>query len=59
LQVGADGSRLARWACVMWVDARMDALAHKVADLDRRLGQIDAIIEEAAKRRWANAASRR
>jgi hypothetical protein len=30
--------------------ARIDVQAHTVADLDRRLGQIDFAIEEAAKR---------
>jgi hypothetical protein len=30
--------------------ARIDVQAHTVADLDRRLGQIDSAIEEAAKR---------
>jgi hypothetical protein len=30
--------------------ARIDVLAHAVADLDRRLGQIDSTIDEAAKR---------
>jgi hypothetical protein len=32
------------------LEARIDVQAHKVADLDRRLGQIDSTIEEAAKR---------
>jgi hypothetical protein len=32
------------------LEARIDVQAHKVADLDRRLGQIDSAIEEAAKR---------
>jgi hypothetical protein len=32
------------------IDAKIDVQAHKVADLDRRLGQIDSTIEEAAKR---------
>ena len=30
--------------------ARIDVQAHAVADLDRRLGQIDSTIDEAAKR---------
>jgi hypothetical protein len=30
--------------------ARIEVAAHNVADLDRRLGQIDSVIEEAAKR---------
>jgi hypothetical protein len=30
--------------------ARIEVAAHTVADLDRRLGQIDSAIEEAAKR---------
>jgi len=37
-------------------DARIDVQAHKVADLDRRLNQIDSTIEEAAKRGRTNAA---
>jgi hypothetical protein len=32
------------------LDARTDVQAHKVADLDRRLGQIDSMIEDATKR---------
>jgi hypothetical protein len=36
--------------------ARIDVQAHAVADLDRRLGQIDTAIEEAAKRGRTNAA---
>jgi hypothetical protein len=36
--------------------AKIDVQAHKVADLDRRLGQIDTTIEEAAKRGRTNAA---
>src|SRR5215469_8317034 len=36
--------------------ARIDAASHNVADLDRRLGQIDTAIEEAAKRGKTNAA---
>jgi hypothetical protein len=36
--------------------ARIDVQAHVVADLDRRLGQIDTAIEEAAKRGKTNAA---
>jgi len=39
--------------------ARIEVAAHGVADLDRRLGQIDTAIEEAAKRGRTNAASRR
>ena len=35
---------------------RNDVQAHNVADLDRRLGQIDAAIEEATKRGRTNAA---
>jgi hypothetical protein len=38
--------RLARWACHVG-RGEFDVQAHKVADLDRRLGQIDAIT-----RRW-------
>ena len=36
--------------------AKIDVEAHKVTDLDRRLGQIDSTIEEAAKRGRTNAA---
>jgi hypothetical protein len=36
--------------------ARIDLQAHTVADLDRRLGQIDTAIEEAAKRGRTNTA---
>jgi hypothetical protein len=36
--------------------AKIDVQAHKVTDLDRRLGQIDSTIEEAAKRGHTNAA---
>jgi hypothetical protein len=36
--------------------ARIDVVAHNVADLDRRLGQIDFAIEEAAKRGKTTAA---
>jgi hypothetical protein len=36
--------------------AHIDVQAHTVADLDRRLGQIDSAIEEAAKRGRTNAA---
>jgi hypothetical protein len=36
--------------------ARIDVQAHTVADLDRRLGQIDSAIEEAAKRGKTNTA---
>jgi hypothetical protein len=36
--------------------ARIDVQAHTVADLDRRLGQIDTAVEEAAKRGRTNAA---
>jgi hypothetical protein len=54
LLVGGDGSGRARWA-VTWVEARGDVQTHRVADLDRRLGQIDAHHEEAAKRRRTNA----
>jgi hypothetical protein len=38
------------------LEAKIDVQAHKVADLDRRLGQIDVTIEEAAKRGRTNAA---
>src|SRR5258708_16661769 len=34
--------------------ARIEVVAHSVADLDRRLGQIDTVIEEAAKRGRTN-----
>jgi hypothetical protein len=37
--------------------ARIEVVAHSVADLDRRLGQIDTVIEEAAKRGRTNAAA--
>jgi len=36
--------------------ARIEVAAHSVADLDRRLSQIDSAIEEAAKRGRTNAA---
>ncbi len=36
--------------------ARIEVAAHTVADLDRRLGQIDSAIEEAAKRGKTNTA---
>jgi hypothetical protein len=36
--------------------ARTEVAAHSVADLDRRLGQIDVAVEEAAKRGKTNAA---
>jgi hypothetical protein len=36
--------------------AKIEVAVHKVADLDRRLGQIDSTIEEAAKRGRTNAA---
>jgi hypothetical protein len=36
--------------------ARIEVAAHTVADLDRRLGQIDSAIEEAAKRGRTNSA---
>jgi hypothetical protein len=36
--------------------ARIDVQAHSVADLDRRLGQIDTAIDEAARRGKTNAA---
>jgi hypothetical protein len=36
--------------------ARIDVQAHTVADIDRRLGQIDSAIEEAAKRGRTNTA---
>ena len=35
--------------------ARIEVAAHSIADLDRRLGQIDSAIEEAAKRGRTNA----
>src|SRR5262249_42921469 len=38
------------------LDAKISVQAHNVADLDRRLGQIDVAIEEAAKRGRTNAA---
>jgi hypothetical protein len=38
------------------IEARIDVQAHKVGDLDRRLGQIDSTIEEAAKRGRTNSA---
>src|SRR5258708_181312 len=38
------------------LSARIDVQAHTVADLDRRLGQIDSAIEEATKRGKTNAA---
>jgi hypothetical protein len=38
------------------LDARIDVQAHKVTDLDLRLGQIDGMIEEATKRGRTNAA---
>ena len=38
------------------VAARIEVTAHTVADLDRRLGQIDSAIEEAARRGKTNAA---
>src|SRR5258706_14333567 len=37
--------------------ARIDVAAHAVADLDRRLGQIDGAVEKAAKRGRTNAAA--
>jgi hypothetical protein len=36
--------------------AQIEMAAHAVADLDRRLGQIDSVIEEAAKRGKTNTA---
>ncbi len=36
--------------------ARIEVAAHTIADLDRRLGQIDTAVEEAAKRGHTNAA---
>jgi hypothetical protein len=36
--------------------ARIEVAAHTIADLDRRLGQIDTAIEEAAKRGRTNTA---
>jgi hypothetical protein len=38
------------------IAASIEVGAHNVADLDRRLGQIDSAIEEAAKRGRTNAA---
>jgi len=38
------------------LDAKISMQAHNVADIDRRLGQIDTAIEEAAKRGKTNAA---
>jgi hypothetical protein len=38
------------------LEAKISVQAHTVADLDRRLGQIDSAIEEAAKRGKTNAA---
>jgi hypothetical protein len=38
------------------LDAKINVAAHTVADLDRRLGQIDSAIEEAAKRGKTNTA---
>jgi TolA-binding protein len=38
------------------IDAKIDVEVHKVADLDRRLSQIDGMIEEATKRGRTNAA---
>jgi hypothetical protein len=32
------------------LEAKIDIQAHKIADLDRRLGQIDSTVEETAKR---------
>ena len=40
----------------MALAARIDVQAHTVADLDRRLSQIDSAIEEAARRGRTNAA---
>jgi hypothetical protein len=38
------------------LEAKIDIQAHKIADLDRRLGQIDSTVEETAKRGRTNAA---
>jgi hypothetical protein len=49
--MGEQGSRRATSEIqAATLDARIDVQAHKVADLDRRLGQIDSTIEEAARR---------
>jgi hypothetical protein len=45
---GAATSRLEERTAAL--DARLEVQAHKVADLDRRLGQIDSMIEGATKR---------
>jgi hypothetical protein len=45
--------RLARWAC--HVGRGEFDVAHKVADLDRRLGEIDAIIRRRPRGGGANA----
>jgi hypothetical protein len=39
------------------VNARIEAQTHTVGDLDRRIGQIDMAIEEAAKRGRSKTAS--
>ena len=51
---GAATSRLEQRTADL--EARIDVQAHKVADLNRRLGKIDTTIEEAAKRGRTNAA---
>jgi hypothetical protein len=38
------------------LEAKIDIQAHKIADLDRRLGQIDSTVEETGKRGRTNAA---
>jgi hypothetical protein len=54
------GDRGAATAAVETQDAslaaRIDVAAHNVADLDRRLGQIDSAVEEATRRGRTNAA---
>jgi hypothetical protein len=54
------GERGAATSDLEWKDAtiaaRIEVAAHNVADLDRRLGQIDLAIEEAAKRGKTNTA---
>jgi hypothetical protein len=51
---GAAQARLETQAAEL--DARIEVAGHAVADFDRRLGQIDSAIEEAAKRGRTNAA---
>jgi hypothetical protein len=55
--VGERGAAAARIETqVAAVDARLELAAGKVSDLDRRLGQIDTAIEEAARRGRTNTA---